>query len=639
MIVRVGWIQIVKGEDYQKIATKYQTQDVTIPSKRGSIYDRNGKDLAISAITYSVWVTPSLVKSSVLVKNIDEKFEGTIDLLSKTLDMEATALKTQISDSKDRIKIAKYVTKEKADAIKKAAILGIDLQEDVKRFYPLGAFAAQVLGSVTDDNRGLVGLEKKYNLILSGTPGRWIKNVDVKGNSLSYGIEKYYEAQDGLNIVLTIDEVIQHYSEQALDSAMQKTQSNRGMAIVMDTQTGEILAMAMAPDYDPNNPRVPLDPKQVEYFETLSNQEKVDYWNKMWRNPMISDTFEPGSTFKLITTAMALEEGLTQLEEHFYDKGYIDVSGTILKCWRWYDPHGDETLVQAIANSCNPVFVELAQRIGYDKYYEYLDLFGITKKTGIDFPGEGNSIIQSKKAAGPVGLATMSYGQGIAVTPINLITAISAFGNGGKIMQPRLVKELVDKNGKTVQKFEAKTIRQVISEKTASEVAYAMEADVETGNSGVKVEGYRIGAKTGTANKAVDGGYSEETDSSCIAIAPMDNPRVTVLVVMDSPKGIQFGSVAASPAVKEILENTLRYLNVQPSYTQEEEDKINSGQVTVPSVVGLNFSDVIGMLASENLEYLVSPALTNNEDFIVIDQYPKAGEKIPKQGIVYLYRE
>jgi stage V sporulation protein D (sporulation-specific penicillin-binding protein) len=359
----------------------------------------------------------------------------------------------------------------------------------------------------------------------------------------------------------------------------------------------------------------------------------------MWRNPMISDTFEPGSTFKLLTTAMALEEGLTGLDEHFYDTGSINVYGTVLKCWRYYNPHGDETLTEAVGNSCNPVFVQLAQRIGYDRYFEYLDLFGVTKRTGIDFPGEGTSLIQTKEGAGPVGLATMSYGQGIAVTPINLITAISSFGNEGKIMQPRLVKALVDKNGKTVEKFEPEIIRQVVSKKTAEEVAYTMEAYVEAGASGTKVLGYRVGAKTGTANKAIAGGYSSDTDSSSIAIAPMDDPRITVLVVMDSPQGIQYGSGTASPAVKEILENTLRYLNIQPDYSQEEEDKINSTQSTVPDVTGKSFSEVVGILSQQKLRYAISPERTNNEDFIVVDQYPKAGEKIPVQGIVYLYRE
>lgn len=639
MTARIGWVQIVRGEDYQKIATKYQTQDVPIPAKRGSIYDRNGKELAISAITYSIWVTPGLVQNPKMAGGVDEKFEATLDLLAKTLSLEPIALKSQIVESQERIKIAKYVSKEKADEIKKAGIVGIDIQEDVKRYYPLGAFASQVLGSVTDDNRGLVGIEKKYNLSLSGTPGRWIKNVDVKGNSLSYGIEKYYEAEDGLSLVLTIDEVIQHYTEKALETAMEKTQSKRGYAIVMDTQTGEILAMASNPDYDPNNPRVPVDPLEATYLDSLSNEDKMNYWNTMWRNPMISDTFEPGSTFKLLTTAMALEEGLTHLEEHFYCSGSYNVSGVTLKCWRYYNPHEDETLSEAVGNSCNPVFIELAQRIGYDKYFEYLDLFGVTRKTGIDFPGEGNSIIQTKEGAGPVGLATMSYGQGIAVTPINLITAISAFGNEGKIMQPRLVKALVDANGKTIETFKPQVIRQVVSSQTAEEVAYAMEAYVEGGASGTKIAGYRVGAKTGTANKAIPGGYSTDTDSSSIAIAPMDDPRVTVLVVMDSPQGVQYGSGTASPAVKEILENTLRYLNIQPSFSQEDEEKMDNAQTVVPSVTGKSFSEVIGILESVNLQYTISPALTNNEDFTIVDQYPKAGEKLSREGMVYLYRE
>lgn len=639
MTIRVGWVQIVKGEEYQKIATKYQTQDVPIPAKRGAIYDRNKKDLAISALTYSIWVTPGLVQNASLVEKDDEELKTTVELLAKTLNLDPVTLTTQIVEGTERLKIAKYVSKEKGDQIRAAGIVGIDIQEDVKRYYPLGAFASQVLGNVTDDNRGLVGIEQKYNLILSGTPGRWIKNVDVKGNSLSYGIEKYYEAEDGLSLVLTIDEVIQHYTEKALDTAMVNTQSIRGMAIVMDTKTGEILAMASAPDYDPNTPRIPINPTEAAYVESLSDSEKVNYWNAMWRNSMISDTFEPGSTFKLLTTAMALEEGLTKLDELFYDSGSIDVYGTILKCWRYYDPHGDETLVEAVGNSCNPVFVQLAQRIGYDRYFEYLDLFGVTRKTGIDFPGEGNSLIQTKSGAGPVGLATMSYGQGIAVTPINLITAISAFGNEGKIMQPRLVKALIDKNGKTVERFEPQIIRQVVSKKTAEEVAYTMEAYVEAGASGTKVVGYRVGAKTGTANKAINGGYSKETDSSSIAIAPMNDPRITVLVVMDSPKGIQYGSGTASPAVKEIIENTLRYLNIQPSYTQEEEDKISSAQTTVPTLTGKSFSEVVGLLSQEKLNYAISPERINSEDFIIVDQYPKPGEKITPQGIVYLYRE
>lgn len=639
MIFRVGWVQIVRGEDYQKYATQYQTQDVPIPAKRGAIYDRNGKELAISGYTYSIWVTPGLIQNPKIINGKDKKFESTIEMLSKNLKIESTDLETQIKSNKERIRVAKYVEKEIADKIKGAGIVGIDVQEDIRRFYPLGAFASHILGNVTDDNKGLVGIEKKYNYSLSGTPGRWIKNVDVNGNSLSYGIEKYYSAEDGLSLNLTIDEVIQHYTEKALENALLKTQAKRGYAIVMETKTGEILAMASTPDYDPNNPRVPINSEEATYVESMTTQDKINYWNTMWRNPMVSDTFEPGSTFKLLTTAMALEEGLTSLGENFYCNGYYEVSGVTLKCWRYYNPHLAETLSEAVGNSCNPIFIQLSERIGYDKFFKYLDLFGITKKTGIDYPGEASSIIQSKESAGPVGLATMSYGQGIAVTPINLITAISAFGNDGKIMKPHLVKSLVDKKGKVIEEYQPEIVRQVVSQQTAREVGYAMEEYVANGASGTKITGYRIGAKTGTANKPIPGGYSADTDSSSIAIAPMDDPRVTVLVVIDSPQGVQYGSGTASPAVKEILENTLRYLNIKPSYSQEEEMEIDEVMNIVPLVTGINFSEAIEILESQNLNYTISPQLTNNEDFLIIDQYPKSGEKISKDGKVFLYRE
>jgi stage V sporulation protein D (sporulation-specific penicillin-binding protein) len=639
MTFRVGWIQVVRGEEYQKRATQYQTKDIPIPAKRGAIYDRNGKELAISALTYSVFVTPGMVQDPEGPSGLDPRLEATAELLAGVLGREKEEIRQAITNNANRFRIAKYLSKEKADALKEAGVAGVDLQEDVKRYYPLGAFASHVLGNVTDDNRGIVGIEQRYNLVLGGTPGRWIKNVDVRGNSLSYGLEKYYEPENGLSLKLTIDEVIQHYTEKALENAMVKTQSKRGYAIVMETKTGEILAMAVNPEYDPNNPRVPLNPEEAAYVESLSNEEKINYWNNMWRNPMISDTFEPGSTFKLLTEAMALEEGLAHPEEHFFCTGYSNVAGVILKCWRYYNPHGDQTLTEAVGNSCNPVFIELSRRIGYDKFFEYLDLFGVTQKTGIDFPGEGSSIIQSKESAGPVGLATMSYGQGIAVTPINLITAISAFGNGGKIMQPRLVKALVDSKGKTVKQFKPQVVRQVVSQQTANEVAYAMESYVEAGHSGAQVPGYRVGAKTGTANKAIPGGYSTDTDSSAIAIAPLDDPRVTVLVVMDSPKGVQYGSGTASPAVREILENTLRYLNIKPDPALATEKVTSQQDTTVPLVAGMNFSEALGILEHQQLTYSIRPALTNSEDFLIVDQYPKAGEKAKKNDVVYLYRQ
>ncbi|MBE6035188.1 penicillin-binding transpeptidase domain-containing protein [Aminipila sp.] len=641
--VRVGWVQIVNGEEYSKKAIESQTRDVPIPAKRGVIYDRNGKELAVSAVTFSVWARPDKVRNGSKKFTSEENIDRTAEYLASQLQMEKSQVKDIISQNKALVKVAKYVEKSVADTIRQEGLPGIEIAEDVKRYYPLGPFAAQVLGSVTDDNNGLAGLELKYNQYLSGVAGRWIKNTDVNGNSLAYGMEKYYKAEDGLNLVLTIDEVIQHYVEKALDTVQSNTMADRVMCIIMDPKTGDVLAMALTPDYDPNNPRVPTDPQKAAYVEGLSDSEKLEYWNSMWRNPMVSDTYEPGSTFKLLTTSMALEEQLTNLTETFVCKGRYSIAGTPLKCWRYYNPHGVETLVEAVGNSCNPVFAELSSRLGIEKYYQYLELFGIRDKTGIDYPGEGYAILQNKETAGPVGLATISYGQGIAVTPIQLITAVASFGNDGKLMQPRLVKELTDSDGNVVEKFDTKVVRQVVSKKTAEEMRLIMESVVSEGGGGTaKVPGFRVGGKTGTANKAKNGGYSEETYSSFIGMAPMDDPKVAILLIVDNPKGIKFGSQTAAPGVKLILEDTLRYLNIQPSYTQEEEAQMSSGKTVVPDVTGKNFDEAIGILGGMSLTYTISPALQDGESLgesAVVDQYPKAGEKISAGGKVYLYRE
>jgi stage V sporulation protein D (sporulation-specific penicillin-binding protein) len=364
----------------------------------------------------------------------------------------------------------------------------------------------------------------------------------------------------------------------------------------------------------------------------------MKYWNKMWRNFLICDVYEPGSTFKLLTTSMALEEGVTTPSEKFTCTGYTQVADWTLKCWRYYQPHGTQTLEEAVGNSCNPVFIKLAQRVGSERFYDYLETFGVTNKTGIDFPGEGNSILQDEETSGPVGLATMAYGQGVAVTPIQLITAISSLGNEGKLMQPRLVKALVNEDGDVVKEFESKVVRQTVSKKTAEEMCEIMEFVVAKGGAGTaKVEGYRVGGKTGTANKPKDGGYSDETYSSFIGMAPMDDPKVAVLVIVDNPKGVKYGSTTAAPGAKLILEDTLRYLDLKPKYTEEEKKELSDNQVTVPDLIGEGLDEAIGILGGEGLGYEASGK--QDDDFIVQDQYPKAGEKIEKGGTVYLYRK
>ena len=638
LIFRVGWIQVVASDRYAKLAVEQQTMDTPIPAKRGVIYDRNGKEMAISAVTNTIWARPGDVKSARTEEEGLAKQQNAARVLAEILEMEESEVFETVTAKKSLVRVAKYVDKDKADRIREARLPGISIAEDVKRYYPIGAFASHVLGSTTDDNRGLSGIELKYDKYLSGIPGRWIKNTDVAGDSLSYGIEKYFQAEDGLGVLLTIDEIIQHFVEKSIKQVQADTQAKRVFCLIMDPQTGDILAMAMTPEFDPNDPRTPLEPAAANYVKSLSDADKLTYWNEMWRNPMISDTYEPGSTFKLITTSIALEERVTNPSEHFTCTGSTVVAGQKLSCWRSYRPHGDQTLTQAVQNSCNPVFVNLSQRLGLTTYYEYLDKFGLREKTGIDFPGEGGNILQNIETAGPVGLATMSYGQGIAVTPISLLTAVCALGNEGMLMEPRLVQGLLDEKGMVIESFEPREVRQVVSKQTADEMSLIMESVVSEGGGGTaKVSGYRIGGKTGTANKVVNGVYVDDTYSSFIGMVPMNNPQLAILLVVDSPKGVKFGSQTAAPGVKAILEETLRYLNVETSFTDEELVQMKSNMVTVPEVTGESFSEAIGILGGADLVYQVSPAGTGSEDFTIVDQYPKAGEEVKKGTNVYLY--
>ncbi|RKD27666.1 stage V sporulation protein D (sporulation-specific penicillin-binding protein) [Caminicella sporogenes DSM 14501] len=630
LILRLGWIQIVNSEKYRIYAVRQQTRDVPIPAKRGTIYDRNGKELATSITTYTVWATPSEIKSD----------EVTAKSLSDILGIEKDEIYKKISNKKSGlVKIAKWIDKEKADKIRKEKLRGIRIAEDNKRYYPYGNFASYILGHTTDDNRGLVGVELQYDKVLSGLPGRWIKNTDAAGRQLPYGIEKYYKPENGLNLVLTIDEVIQHFAEKAVENALATTKSKRVMAIVMEPKTGDILAMAVKPDYDPNNPRVPLDKAEKERYKTLSINEKQKLWNKMWRNPIVSDTYEPGSTFKLITSAAGLEEGVVEPNSPFYSPGYAIVAGHKIKCWRYYRPHGHETFTEAVQNSCNPVFIEVAQRLGLDKFYKYLNAFGFTEKTGIDLPGESNAIVRNKKNIGPVELATMSFGHGISVTPIQLITAISAVANDGKLMQPRIVKELTDDAGNVIHRYEPRFVRQVLSEKTARELRMIMEK-VVTDGSGKKayVPGFRVGGKTGTAEKIINGRYSKgSVYSSFVAIAPVNDPKITVLVICDEPQGIHFGSLTAAPVAGEIIRDTLRYLEVEPQYNEEEKAKFERKDVVVPEVRSLTLSEASKILSKNNLDFGTEPISAKEPNMIVVDQFPNPGAKVPEKSMVILY--
>jgi stage V sporulation protein D (sporulation-specific penicillin-binding protein) len=648
---RIGWITVIANDNYASLAAARQTRDEILLPRRGAVYDRNMTELAVSATSYRVWLRPALAASGETALLREAKLEKIVNLLAEELALEPEAVREMAKRDNTLVRVARDVSKETADRIreraaeeKKATGLNlaeaIEIEESVSRHYPNGPFAAHVIGSVNDDGQGMGGIELAYDKYLSGVAGRWIKNTDSTGDSLAYGVEKRYEERNGLNVVLTIDEAIQLYVEKAIGKVAEATSAKRVMALVMDPKTGDVLAMGMTPDYDPGDPRMPLNDEEAAYLEGLGADERLNYWNAMWRNPMISDVYDPGSTFKLLTVSAALEEGVASPSDRFTCEGYYQVAGNRLRCWRYYEPHGNQTLTEAVGNSCNPVMIQLAQKMGFDTFYRYIERFGITEKTGVDLPAEGAALVQNRETAGPVGLATMSFGQGLSVTPIQLISAVSAIGNEGRLMQPRLVKELTDDEGNTVERFEPEVLRQVVSPQTAEEVKRIMEYVVnESGGTAARVPGYRVGGKTGTAEKLDNGSYKTgKVVASMVAMAPMEDPRVAVLLIVDEPQGIKFGSTTAAPGVQEILSETLRHLNILPVYTQEELAEMRRSYVIVPELTGLSLSDAAGKLLGSDLSCIVSPA-GREDDFIVVDQYPRAGESMAPGGQVCLYGE
>lgn len=698
IVCRLGYIQIIKADEYSEKALSQQTTDVVVTAKRGNIYDSSNQPLAINKAGYSVWVRPADIQAK------DEKEEkkgnpGYIENMTKILEKlfaeqeTKDGIKTEdgegdedskdsedsedsknskdsesdkddadsdeedsdkeyekiygylTSDSKSIVKVCSFVDdeiKKKIEKyVEKGTITGIQIENTTTRYYPMGTFASKVIGFTNNANTGASGLELYFDRYLNGTNGRSIYSKDNSGRSLSNGVERYYAAEDGCNIVTTIDEVIQQSAEDAVETVTKNTDAEKAIAIVMDPKTGYVLAMAEYPTYDPNDPYEPTEEYDLEAYEELETEEKTTFLNKMWRNSCVNDVYEPGSPFKLITTGIALDEGKTSMDDTFVCNGIVQVADAQLKCHAYPNSHGTETLMVGVENSCNPVFIELSHRIGIDKFYEKLELFGFMNLTGIECPGEAESIIQSKSSAGIVGLSTMSYGQGIACTPIQLITALSSFGNGGKMMQPRLVKSLTDDEGNVLESYEPEVVAQVVSEETASDICTMMEGVVKEGTGkAVYIPGYRIGGKTGTAQKAGDDGkYTEYTYSSFFAMAPMDNPQVAVLVVVDSPKGAHSGSATAGPGVKMIMSDVLPYLKVKPSTsTSSDETESTTSEekedVTVPDLTGLTYS-----AAKSKLEKLGLSAVNcaSDEDYKVADQYPKSGNTVKEGKSVCLY--
>jgi len=440
---------------------------------------------------------------------------------------------------------------------------GINNDEVTKRYYPYSTLASQVLGFCGSDNQGLGGIESKYDEILKGEKGKIEKMIDGRGFSMEKESEYYTPAIDGNNIVISIDAVIQSIVEKYLEKAcIDNVCTDGGNIILMSPKTGDVLAMATYPNYDLNSPFVINNDELKNIWSELDSNKRNEYLQAMWRNKAISDTYEPGSTFKLVTASSSIEEGLTDTDKtgEFACTGRIDIAGTIIKCWRYYRPHGSESLRQALMNSCNPVFIGLGQKLGVEKYYSYLDKFGFLSKTGIDLPGEAKGIFLSKEKVGPVELATISFGQRFEVTPIQMITMMSTIANKGVKINPRILTKIINSETGEVEECEIKTGEQVISEVTAEKVLSMMESVVAEGTGkNAQVEGFSVGGKTGTSEDGVNTG---KYVTSFMGVAPIEDPEVTILITLYNPTGEgghQGGSVAA-PIASEILGEVLPYL-------------------------------------------------------------------------------
>lgn len=553
LAIRIGYIQFIDGDMLTRKAYDQQTSDRKVNPRRGTIYDNTGKTiLAVSSTVETVTINPMRIK-----KEDKEKVAKKLSELFK-LDYEKTLKKVNKRASIENI--AKKIEKDKANELRKWMLEnniteGINIDEDTKRYYPYNNLASQIIGFCGSDNQGLNGIESKYEEYLKGKKGSISRITDASGKVIKNTSEEYNEPTDGDDIILTINATIQGIAEKYLKEAcIDNKCTDGGNVIIMNPQNGEILAIAGYPDYNLN------DPFAVD--ETLSKEEQNKRMQMLWRNKAISDTYEPGSTFKLVTASAALQEGITTTDKagEFCCIGYIDVAGVKMKCWRYYRPHGSESLRQALMNSCNPVFIGLGEKIGVKTYYSYLRKFGFFGITGIDIPGEAGSIFLKEEKVGPVELGTIAFGQRFEITPMQMATMLSTIANKGRYIKPHLVKQIIGKDETiTIDKQEEE---QVISEETAQNVLSMMESVVSEGTGkNAKVEGYRIGGKTGTSE---DGVNTNKYVTSFIGVAPIENPQVVVLVTLYDPKGEggHSGGAVAAPVAGKIFKEVLEYLEI-----------------------------------------------------------------------------
>lgn len=604
IIARLLYVQVFNGAYLQSRATDQWTRDLPLAAERGSIYDTNGSALAVSYTTYTIYTRAREIKD----KNQVASF------LSSKLGLDYVSTLEKVSNtSVSEVMIKMQVDKNISMEIFKAGFSGVYLSESVSRYYPYGDLLTQIIGFTTIDNIGQAGIEAYYNKLLSGVPGYSQVQSDLLGKEIYNSLINYISSTPGLNINLTIDVNIQLMVEQTLKKLMTEQLAKSATCIVMDPNTGELLAMSTKPSFDLNN--VPRDNVQT-MLQYLKNQAIVD-------------VYEPGSTFKILTMAAALDCGVAKLTDTFYCPGYCYVDGEKIKCWK-STGHGSETLTDGLCNSCNCVFTELALRLGVGRFYDYFEKYGLGQKTGIDFLGEAAGILINKENVKNVDLARMGFGQSIAVTPLQLISAVSACVNGGYLVEPYMVNSIVKEDGTIISENEPKTVRQVISLETSQIINDMLEQVVSKAGLYTFIEGYEVGGKTGTSQKYENGSIaSGKYYSSFIGSFPASNPEYLVLIVVDEPgTGAYYGSVVASPYAKEILSGIFEYKNYTPVTTEYQELVYD---IVLPNLVGMSLSQAFSTLINLGLNYEVQ-----GDGGFVIAQLPPAGTYVYKGQSIYL---
>ena len=649
LIIRLIWLQFVQGSDLKEQAYNQQTTDQIISTSRGTIYDSTGKTLAISTPTDTVTINPKKIIGS----NDEEtkaKKEKVAKAFSEIFELDYNETLEKVNSTSNVQTIAKKVDKDKIDKLKEwmeteKISTGINIDEDTKRVYPYNNLASNLIGFCGTDNTGIQGIEDSWNSVLQGTPGKITTSTDAIQEEIPDSNQTYIPAENGSDIVLTIDYYIQTVLEKYLKQAVVENNAESGTVVAMAPSTGDILGMACYPDYNLNTPFEPNTKELKTTWDTLDSKTQSDALYNMWKNNVVSSPYEPGSPYKLITAATALEENITSedVPNDFYCNGSIEVADRKISCWTQAHK-GAKTLRQALQVSCNPSLIQLGQRIGAETLYKYYQAFGFFDKTGIDLPQEASSTYWKLEDVKDVELATMSFGQRFTITPIQLVSAVSAIANDGILMKPRIVKQIINPETGTTTDIEPVQVRQVISKSTSERMRNLMKSVVDDGSGRLaKVEGYSIGGKTGTSEPQA-GREDEGYIASYVAIAPTEKPEICLLIAVHNPnpnnEGSHQGGQVCGPVVSQMLSEILPYLGLTSSNAQTSTDTVeeDTSYATVPDIRNKTVTEAEKLLKQAGFTTKVNISGDKNST-LVTDQTPKPGSSIPKGSIIVLYTE